>query len=92
MPRLKYRLAGSVSRKPGFHTGWKVPISGLRGRLSSLVDRAGTLFENKIFHARVGEFLARLGEQHHQYDPLDLFDVNVRRLQRQQPVNEDLPL
>jgi len=46
------------------------------------VDQAGVLLENQIFHACVCGLLARLAEQHHQHDPLDLFDVDLVIVQR----------
>ena len=57
-----------------------------------LVNQPRRFFENEVFHACVGEFLTGLAEQHHQYHPLDLLDIDVRGLERQQAVNEDLSL
>ena len=56
------------------------------------MDGPRILLENEVFHARIRQFLTRLAEQDHQYDPLDLFDIDIRRVQRQQPVDEDFAL
>ena len=53
---------------------------------------APEFLEHQIFHARIGEFLPGLAEQHHQHDPLDLLDVDVRRFERKQPIDKDFPL
>ena len=50
------------------------------------------ILEDQVFHARIGQFLAGLAEQHHQYDPLDLLDIDIGRFQRQQAVDKELPL
>ena len=52
----------------------------------------GALFEYQIFHLRIGGFLARLIEQHHENDPLDLVDVDFVGLQRHQAVDDELAL
>ena len=48
--------------------------------LAGLMYGARVLFEHEIFHPRVSMLLARLTEQDHQYDPLDLLDINIRRI------------
>ncbi len=54
----------------------------------NLVDNAAAFLEYEVFHARVCAFLAGLAEQNHQDDPLDLIDVDIRRIERKQPVDE----
>ena len=56
------------------------------------MDGARILFEYQVFHALVSVFLPRLAEQDHQNDPLDLFNIDIRRVQRQQPVDQDFAL
>jgi hypothetical protein len=56
------------------------------------VDRVRSFLENQIFHARVRVFLAGLTEQYHQDNPLDLFDVDIRGLKGQKPIDEEFPL
>ena len=76
MPRLKYMLVSSVSRN----------------RCSRLVYRTRSFLKDQVFHARVGELLTGLAEQHHQHHPLDLFNVDIRGLQRQQAVDQQFAL
>src|SRR5262245_27094224 len=56
------------------------------------VHRIPTLVEDQVFHPLVGIFLAGLAEKHHQHHPLELLDVDVVRLEREQPVDHDLAL
>ena len=49
-------------------------------------------FEHEVFHARVGHLLTGLTEQHHQDDPFDLFNVNIRALKGQDSIDEDFTL
>ena len=53
----------------------------------------GVLFvEDQVLHTGVGEFLSGLTEKHHQHDPFYLLDIDIGRLQGQQPVDQDFPL
>jgi hypothetical protein len=56
------------------------------------VNGTGTFFENEVFHPSVGKLLTGLAKQYHQHNPLDLFDINIRRFQREQAVDENLTL
>jgi hypothetical protein len=47
---------------------------------------------NQIFHPRTGCFLARLAREHHQHDPLDLLQIQLLGVERQQPLDDDLAL
>ena len=56
------------------------------------MDRSGVFFKNKVFHAGIIELLSGLAEQHHQYHPFNLFDVDVRGFQRQQAIDQQFAL
>ena len=61
-------------------------------RVPRLVNRVRTFLKNEIFHTRVSKFLTRLAEQDHEHHPFDLFDIDIRRFQRQQAVYKYLAL
>ena len=45
------------------------------------VNLCVAFLEDEIFHPRIRKLLSRLAEKDHQHHPLDLFDVDIRRLQ-----------
>ena len=48
--------------------------------------------EHQILHPQISVFLPGLAEQHHQHHPLHLLDVDLPRIERQQPVDHQLAL
>ena len=55
------------------------------GRMSRVVG-------HEVLHAGKGLFLTRLAGQHHEHDPLDLFGIQLLRVQGQQAIQHDLAL
>ena len=53
---------------------------------------AGLFGEDEILHLGVGLLVAGLAEQHHHDDPLDLLDVDLLGIEREQPVDDELTL
>ena len=56
------------------------------------VHQAGIFFEYQVFHPGEGFFLPGLAEQDHQYDPLDLLDIDITRAQRHETIDNELSL
>ena len=54
--------------------------------------RAPGVGEHEVFHLRVCMLVPGLAEQNHHYDPFDLLDVYVVGIEREQPVDDELPL
>src|ERR1700683_560544 len=50
------------------------------------------IIEYQIFHARVGQLLPGLAREHHQHNPLDLFQIKLFGVERQQSVNDNFAL
>ncbi len=50
------------------------------------------LVKYEIFHPSVSQFLPRLAKQNHQNNPLNLLDIDIRSLKRQQAIDEDFAL
>ena len=48
--------------------------------------------EDEVFHTRISKFLAGLTEQNHQYNPLDLLDINIWRFKREKAIDQNFAL
>ena len=60
--------------------------------MAALVHPGRVIRVDEIFHLRVGLLLPRLAEQHHHHNPLGLLHVDLVVVEREQPVEDDLPL